>query len=280
SWRASILERLLKDPEKFFSIVLVGTNLSVIACTVTATALAVSRFGDSGALIATVVMTPLILIFGEVIPKSIYLDHADRISIVAAPFLKVLAFLLWPVIAPVTLLARVMTGRLRENEKGSYIISTREELLYLYGRGKSPDHAKSRESKMIDRIFRFGVIKASDLMVPFDRVISFPVTASVDEVIEGAKLHPYSRYPLTSPGDDRVVGVISLFDMLGLDGGERLSAMMQKPFFVDKDEFVKRLLLTMKDEPDHFAIVMDGDEAAGIITLEDILENIVGDIAT
>lgn len=280
SWRGSILERLLQDPEKFFSIVLVGTNLSVIVCTATATALAVARFGDSGPLIATVVITPLILIFGEVIPKSLYLENADRVSVIVAPFLKVLGILLWPLIMPVTLFARLMTGRLRESEKGSAIISTREELIYLYGRGKDPDQAKSMESKMIDRIFRFGSIKASDLMVPVERVISFPVTASVDEVIEEANRHPYSRYPLTSPGDGRIIGVISLFDMLGLDGGERLATMMQKPFFVDKDEFVKRLLLTMKDEPDHFAIVMDGDDAAGIITLENILENIVGEIAT
>ncbi|MBN2184224.1 MAG: DUF21 domain-containing protein [Candidatus Krumholzibacteriota bacterium] len=280
SWSARILEGLLQDPEKFFSIVLVGTNLSVIVCTAIATSLAVSRFGDSGPLIATVVITPLILVFGEVIPKSVYLDHADRISIIVAPFLKAFGILLWPVIMPVTLFTRLMTGRLKENEKSRYIISTREELIYLHWKGKASDQAKKRETKIIDRVFRFGMIKASDLMVAVDRVVSFPVTASVEDVIEEVNRHPYSRYPLTSPGDGRIVGVISLFDMLGLDGGERLATIMQKPFFVDKDEFVKRLLLTMKEETDHLAIVMDGKETVGIITLEDILENIVGEIAT
>ncbi len=71
-----------------------------------------------------------------------------------------------------------------------------------------------------------------------------------------------------------------MFDMLGLDGGERLAAIMQRPFLVDKDVYVKRLLLAMKDEPDHFAVVTDGEDTVGIITLEDILENIVGEIAT
>ncbi|MBN2071875.1 MAG: HlyC/CorC family transporter [Candidatus Krumholzibacteriota bacterium] len=280
SWRASILERLIQDPEKFFSIVLVGTNISVIICTATATALAVSRFGDSGPLIATIVITPLILIFGEVIPKSIYLDHADRFSIIVAPFLKALTFILWPVIMPVTLFARLMTGRLKESEKGSYIISTREELIYLYRRGNASEEVKKRETEMIDKVFRFGMIKASDLMVPASEVISFPVTASIDEVVEEANRHPYTRYPLTSPDDGSIVGVISLFDLLGLDGGESLEMVMHEPFFVDSDIFAKRLLLTLKNNPDHFAIVTDNGRTAGIITLENILENIVGDIAT
>ncbi len=280
SWRGRIADRLLDDPERFFSIVLVGTNISVIVCTATATALAVSKFGDSGALIATIVMTPVILIFGEVIPKSLYLENADRIAVAVAPFLRGIGILLWPLIMPVTLFARLMTGRLKEEEKRNSIISTREELIYLHRSGKGSEHAKSRELKMIDRIFRFGSIKASELMVPAGRVVSFPVTASVDEVIEEANRHPYSRFPLTSPEDGRIIGFISMFDMLGLDGGERLAAIMQRPFLVDKDVYVKRLLLAMKDEPDHFAVVTDGEDTVGIITLEDILENIVGEIAT
>ena len=93
SWRGRVLERLLESPEKFFSIVLVGTNLSVVVCTATATAMAVSRFGQAGALVATVVMTPVLLILGEVIPKSAYLYHADHIALVVSPFLRLAYFI-------------------------------------------------------------------------------------------------------------------------------------------------------------------------------------------
>ncbi len=280
SWRARVLEKFLVNPEQFFSIVLVGTNISVVACTATATALTVSIYHGSGALIATMVITPLLLVFGEVIPKSLFLYHADRISILVAPFLRLVSFLLWPVVMPVTYLARLLMGA-SGGEGGRYnILSTREELIHLYRRGRVSGSAEKRETKIIDRLFRFGIVRAADLMVPMNDVISFPVTASVDEVIEEADRHPYSRYPLISPENERVVGVIFLFDLLGLDGGERLATVMHKPFQVNRDEYAKRLLIRMKDDPDHFAVVVDDQgNALGIITLENILENIVGDIA-
>ncbi len=281
SWRAGIIERLLDSPERFFSIVLVGTNLSVIACTVTATALAISLFGDSGALIATLAMTPLILIFGEVVPKAIYLYHADRFSIAVAPYLRFMLYLLWPVVVPVTNIARFLTGRSDEEERKLNIISTREELIYLYNRGREQGAVEKRETDMMDRVFNFGVMRAGDLMIPMEKVKTYSVDSSVDDVVGRSGIGDYSRFPLISPENGRVVGVLSLFDLLGLDGGERLSSVMHAPFMAAPDEFAERLLLRMKDDPLHFAIVTGKDgNALGIVTLEDILENIVGDIAT
>jgi CBS domain containing-hemolysin-like protein len=116
-------------------------------------------------------------------------------------------------------------------------------------------------------------------MVPIRDVVSFPVNASVDEVVEEANKHTYSRFPLVSPHDGSIVGVISLFDLLGLDGGERLATVMHKPLKVSEDESAERLLIKLKDEPIHFAVVTSGEKAKGIITLENILESIVGDIS-
>ncbi|MBN1163234.1 MAG: DUF21 domain-containing protein [Candidatus Krumholzibacteriota bacterium] len=280
SWRARVLENLLDSPERFFSIVLVGTNLSVVICTATATALAVSQIGDSGALVATVVMTPLLLIFGEVIPKSAFLYHADRISILIAPFLKIIPYLLWPLVIPSTWLARVLTNLVGGDPRRFNILSTQEELIYLYRRGKQEGSTEERERRIIDRVIRLNKVHTEDLMVPLESVISFSVSSSVDEVIAEANKHTYSRFPLLSPEGGRVVGIISLFDLLGLDGGEKLSAVMHSPFLAHRNEYADHLLIRMKDEPHHFAIVVD-DEGTnlGIVTLEDILENIIGDIS-
>ena len=279
SWRARLLEKLLRTPEYFFSIVLVGTNLAVISCTAVATGLAVRLLGDSGGLVAVVVMTPLMLIFGEVIPKSAFLYHADQVSIKIAPVLRVMSIVLFPLVLPARLLARMMS-RLAGAEDGKLdILGSREDLIFLYRRGKAGGDLEEREKRMIDGVFSFGTRRAGDLMIPMDSVVSFPVNASVDEVVEEANKHTYSRFPLISPNDGSIVGIISLFDLLGLDGGERLAAVMHKPLKVSEDESAESLLIRLKDEPLHFAVVTSGEKAKGIITLENILESIVGDIS-
>lgn len=281
SWRARVAERLIESPERLFSVVLVGNNLVNVVCTVTATALAIRFFGESGVILATLVMTPVILILGEVVPKALYLYHADRFSIAVAPYVRIMFYLLWPVVMPVTGIARLIAGRSADEERKMNLIATREELIYLYSKGREKGETEKRETDMIDRVFNFGVMRAGDLMIPMEKVETFPVTSSVDEVRARADASSFSRYPLVSPESGRIVGVISLFDLLGLDGGERLSSVMHRPFTASADELAERLLIRMKDDPLHFAVVMNRDgEALGIVTLEDILENIVGDIAT
>ena len=279
SWRARLLEKLLRRPEYFFSIVLVGTNLAVISCTALATALAVRHFGDSGSLVATIVMTPVLLIFGEVIPKSAFLYHADDVSIKIAPVLRVISIVLFPLVLPATLFARLMSKLTGAGDGKLDMLGSREDLVYLYRRGKVEGVLEERDRRMIDGVFSFGTRHARELMIPMDRVISFPVNASVDEVIEEANRHTFSRFPLVSPNDGSIVGIISLFDLLGLDGGERLATVMHKPLMVSEDESAERLLVRMKSEPLHFAVVTNGEKAMGIITLENILESIVGDIS-
>jgi putative hemolysin len=278
-WRARILERLINSPEHFFSVVLVATNLAVIVCTAAATDLAVAAFGSSGAAVATAVMVPIILVFGEVIPKSVFLYHADRVSAAVAPFLQLLAYILWPLVMPATLLVRALLKAVGAGGQRFSILSTREELVYLYRMGKKDSALERGERLVIDRVFRFESVRARDLMIPMERVVSIPVTASVDEVVAEANRHTYSRFPIVFPEDGRVVGIISLFDLLGLDGGEKLTSVMHKPRFVKENELAERLFVAMKDEPMHMAVVVsDRGEMRGIVTLENILQNIIGDI--
>ncbi len=278
-WRARILERLINSPEYFFSVVLVANNLAIIICTAVATDLAVTLFGSSGAVVATAVMVPVLLVFGEVIPKSVFLYHADRVSVAVAPFLQLLAYLLWPLVMPATLLVRALLKAVGAGGQRFGILSTREELVYLYRLGKKDSALERGERLVIDRVFRFESVRARDLMIPMERVVSIPVTASVDEVIAEANRHTYSRFPIVSPEDGRVVGIVSLFDLLGLDGGEKLTSVMHLPRFAKEDESAERLFVAMKDEPMHMTIVVgERGEMRGIVTLETILQNIIGDI--
>jgi putative hemolysin len=277
--RAHILERLLENPELFFSVVLVGTNIAVIVCTAAATALSVRLFGESGVLVATVVMTPLLLIAGEVVPKSAFLYHADRVSLLAAPLLRFFLYLLYPIVVPAMLLTRFLLLVTGSREKRFSLLNSREELIYLYRRGKEEGMVERRERLIINRVFAFGEVRAKELMIPFERVVSVPVTASIDQIIEEANKHTYSRYPVLSGSGGEVVGVISMFDLLGLDGGEKISEVMHEPLFALDEEPAGKLLVRMKDEALHMAIVVDGaGDTKGILTLENILENIVGDI--
>jgi putative hemolysin len=277
--RARILERLLENPELFFSVVLVGTNLSVIVCTAAATALSVSLFGENGVAVATIVMTPLLLIAGEVVPKSAFLYHADRVSLLVAPLLRFFLYLLYPIVAPAVLLIRFLLLVTGSREKRFNLLNSREELIYLYRRGKEEGTVERRERLIIDRVFAFGTVRAREIMIPFERVVSIRVTDSIDQVVEEANKHTYSRYPVLSEDGREVVGVISMFDLLGLDGGEEVANVMHEPLFATEGEPAVKLLVRMKDEALHMAVIVDETgETRGILTLENILENIVGDI--
>lgn len=283
SFGARVLENLLESPEFFFSIVLVGTNLAIIACTAEATSLAIKFFGNAkGPFIATAVMTPLLLIFGEVVPKSAFLYHSDRVSIFVAPILRAISYILWPLIKPMAFLAEALSRLTGKNEFEADFITTREELIYLYRGGREEeDIIAERELRIIDSVFRFGVVKASDLMLPISEVVTFPYNASISQVVDAANKYPFSNYPLVSPDSGMVVGVISLFDLLGMDSGEKLTSLMHKPFLAREDELAEHLIVRMKGEPLHLAIVVDPKgNPKGIVTLENIIENIVGDIAS
>ena len=277
-WRARILERLLDSPELFFSVVLVGTNVAVIVCTAAATAVAVGILGESGVVVATLVMTPLLLVFGEVIPKSVFLYHADRVALNVSPLLNFFLYLLYPLVAPATLFARFLLTIFGSKDEHLDFLNSREELVYLYRRGKKEGAAEKRERMIIDRVFNFKGVSARELMIPFDRVVSFPLSASVEEVVDESNKHTFSRFPILSE-TGTVAGIVSMFDLLGLDGGEELTEVMHEPCFAEEDDPAVRLLVRLKEEALHMAVVVDRDKMAiGILTLENIFENIVGDI--
>lgn len=277
-WRAQILEKLLDSPELFFSVVLVGTNVAVIVCTAVATAVAVGHLGESGIVVATLVMTPLLLVFGEVIPKSVFLYHADRVALNVSPLLNFFFYLLYPLVAPAALFAGFLLNFFGSKDEHFDFINSREELIYLYRRGKKEGAAEKRERMIIDRVFNFKGVSARELMIPFEKVVSFPLSASIEEAIDEANKHTYSRFPILSD-TGIVVGIVSMFDLLGLDGGEELAAVMHEPCFAQEEDPAVRLLVRMKEEALHMAVVVDKEgRAVGILTLENIFENIVGDI--
>lgn len=277
SWRARSIEQLLGKPERFFAVVLVSTNVAVIACTAAATELSISFFGESGAVVATAVMVPVLLIFGEVIPKSLFLYHADRVAVAVAPGLKFLEILLWPLVQPASALVRALLGAGSMGAGRFNILSTREELVYMYRMGKRKEELDTREQLIIDRVFRFKEVRARDILVPLERVVFFSEKDSVSEVASRIDRYPFSRFPVLSEDGKTVVGIIALVDLLGLDGGEKLTSVMHRPLFARETDSAEKLLVQMKDETMHMAIVIgERGQIRGIVTLEDILESIIG----
>jgi CBS domain containing-hemolysin-like protein len=281
SVRAGILEGWFNAPEFFFSIVLVGTNLANIACTAEATAVAINLFGSSGPLISVAVMTPLLLVFGEVIPKAVFMHYADHLSMNTAPVLKAFSYILFPLVKPASILGELFARMAGRSGEASGVITSREELLNLYMTGGGESEIARKEHEIINKVFRFGVTRVRDLMLPMKQVVSIPYDTPVSAAIETANRYPYSRFPLVSPDSGRVAGVVSVFDLLNVDSGEKLTSLMHKPFYAREDELAERVLLRMKSEPLHFAIVIGrGGVQKGILTLENIIESIVGDIAS
>ncbi len=284
--RARIVNRLIERRERLIGAILLGNNLVNILASALATSLLISYFGDVGVAYATIIMTALVLIFAEVLPKTYALRRTNAMALTAAPLLRPLVIIL----APITRIIEVIVGLtlrlfgVKGNEDG---LSAADEL-----RGALAIHSESgeivkSEKDMLDGILDLSDVDVSDIMVHRRNMIMIDSNQSPAEIVQEMLKSPFTRVPLWRNEPENIVGVLHARDLLqalaeakgDLDGVDPM-ALCRTSWFVPETTTLREQLSAFRERREHFALVVDEYGALmGLVTLEDILEEIVGDIA-
>lgn len=268
---------LVKHPAMFFSTTLVGTNICTVTGSVVVTFYLISNYGEAYAPLA-IVFWPFTLIFGEMVPKSVYQHHADKIVLKVAPMLFIVSWILAPIIWPLTKLTDFLLGGVK-SRFGSEPPVTKEELELMMEMKDAASDVKPVERTLISRIFDLEDKIVENIMTPLVDVVSLSVDAPRDEAIKTMEKCGYSRIPVYQGKVINVVGILTGIDLLLSPEDKEVKDLIHPPYYVPENIPLDTLIITMKRKGNPLAIVVDEFGAAtGIVTIEDVLEEVVGEI--
>ena len=271
---------LLKDRERILATTLCGTNLSVVTNSILITSFLISLLSGKGEVYAVILLTPLLLIFGEIIPKTLFQQNADSISLRVAYPIFLASYIFYPLVYLITRVTQYLFRLFGVKGSQGIPFVTREELRLIVKMSRKGSDLTPEEVTMIDRLFDFAHTTVKEAMVPLVDVVAVEDTVTIREVIELIDVKGHSRIPVYHERIDNIIGVINSFDLLdeSLSRKPLLSFIRVAPY-VPEVKPVDDLLIEMQKQRNHLAVVVDEyGGGVGIITIEDILEEIVGEI--
>ena len=279
--RAARVLRVTGNPEKMLSAILIGNNIVNLSASSISTSLAIHLFGNTGAGIATGILTFLILIFGEVTPKTMATIKADSMSLTAAAPIGFLMKILTPVIFIINKLSLGLMFLLHVNIKDAQKKMTEEELRTIVDVSQENGVIEHEERDMIHNLFDFGDAEAKEIMVPRIDMTFVQADATYQEVLDIFRQDMFTRLPVYEDSTDNVIGIINMKDFLLQNDTPEFSVrnLLREPYFTYEHKNTADLFLEMRKSSISLAIVLDEyGVTAGLITLEDLLEEIVGEI--
>lgn len=279
--KAITLMKVIEDPGKMLSMILVGNNIVNLSASSMMTTLTMELFGSKAVGAATGVLTLLILVFGEITPKTMATLNAERLSLAYAGIVYWLMRLLTPVIFLVNKLSTAVMFLLRVDPNKKPDAITEDELRTIVEVSHEEGVIESEEKKMINNVFDFGDAVARDVMVPRIDMVMVDVNATYKELIELFRKERFTRIPVYENSTDNVIGIINVKDFLLYDNAQKFSLrdLLRQPLYTYEYKKTAELMVEMRKTSNNIIIVLDEYGAtAGLITLEDMLEEIVGDI--
>ena len=282
---AKIFEYLFKNKELLICTILFANNLVNVLASALATKILIELTNTDGILYATIIMTLMILVFGELIPKTLALSKADNYALKIAPFMKFLVILLYPLTITLNFFVSILLKLVGVNYssfKKEEISEKREEELRgaidLHGQDSSGD-----EKNMLKSILDLDEITVGSIMIPRKDIFSLSAKINYNDLIEKLDESPHSRIPVWEKNPENIIGVFHVRRLLSLKKTDPknfdIKSFCQKPWFIPESTKLDNQLMEFKKKKEHFSIVVDEyGEFLGIVTLEDIIEEIVGDI--
>jgi Mg2+/Co2+ transporter CorB len=285
--RASLVLKITEKKERLIGALLLGNNLANITASAVATAALIKVFGDSGAVIASGIMTALILIFAEVMPKTYAIAYPDRVALAVAPLMRAISAVLGPIVLAVEYIVKITLRLFGVNiEENQDVLSAHDELRGTIDLRHKEGTVVKQDKDMLGGVLDLKNLEVLDVMVHRTQMTIIdgrqPVTEIVDQVLKSG----HSRIPVWRDSPENIVGILhtrSLFAAIQKHGGDvekvKLDDIMIDPWFVPDTRTLESQLAAFLRRKTHFAIVVDEyGETQGLITLEDIMEEIVGDI--
>lgn len=279
--QAEYVLKIIEDPSKMLSAILIGNNVVNLYASSLATVLATHIWGNKIVGIATGILTLLILIFGEITPKTVATIQAERIAFRFAKIIYYIMTVLTPVIFVVNQLSFLVLKLLRVDVKAKGESITEDELRTIVEVSHEEGVIESEEKKMINNVFDFGDAVARDVMLPKVNMTFVDVDATYDELMEVFRSEKYTRYPVYEETTDNVIGIVNIKDLFLIpkDKEFKLRDYLREPYYTYEFKKTTELMVELRKTMNSVAIVLDEYGAtAGLITLEDMLEEIVGEI--
>ena len=287
SKRAKTALKLTDNPERLIGALLLGNNLANITASAVATAALIKIFGSSGAVIASAVMTVLILIFAEVMPKTYAITYPERVALAVAPFMRVIAAILGPVVMTVEYIVKMTLKLFGANiDENAPVFSAHDELRGAIDLHHKEDTLVKKDRDMLGGILDLKNLEVADVMIHRTRMVmldgGLPIKTLVDEILKSG----HTRIPVWTEKPDNIIGILhakTLFAALQKHNGDttkfKIADLLSDPWFVPDTRPLEDQLNSFLRRKTHFAIVVDEyGEVQGLLTLEDIIEEIVGDI--
>ena len=278
SKKAKLACELLEHYDKLLSTILIGNNIVNILMASIGTVLFVRHYGDVGATISTIVVTVVVLVFGEISPKSVAKDCAERFAMFSAPILQVFLFVLTPLNFLFSLWKKLLAKVFRLNGESKM---SQEELLMLVDEVQQDGSIDKNEGELLKNAIDFSEQQAQDILIHRVDLAALPITASKEEVAALFTETKYSRLLIYQDSIDHILGTVHQKDFyVGCGITEKpLEEIIVPPLFVLENEPISRLLKTLQKAKTHVAVVVDEyGGTCGIVTMEDILEELVGEI--
>ncbi|MFC1704272.1 hemolysin family protein [Candidatus Omnitrophota bacterium] len=269
--QASVAYGLLKRPDKLLATTLVGTNLSVVIASSLATTVCIQIFGEKGPLIATIAMTPIILIFGEIIPKTIFREHANRIAPFIALPLSAFQKILTPAVAVASTISSLIIRLLGIKGSHKNPLLTKEEIRACIKEIADQGVLENGEEEIIQSVFDFTLTKAGDIMTPLHKVVSISRQETKERIKEKSKVHGFSRFPVFD--GKTLIGLINIFDIFYNDGewAERIRPIGK----ADANLRIDELFSQMQAKKELMTVITKDSKFVGIVTTEDIMEEVL-----
>ena len=278
---AKLVLQITDNSGKLLSAILIGNNIVNLSASSLTTTIAIGLGADMSVAIATGILTVLILLFGEITPKTIATLHAEKLSLLYAVPVKIIMTVLTPISVVVNILARGILFLLRVDPNAKPDAMTEDELLTIVDVSHEEGVIEEEEREMIYNVFNLGDAKAKDVMVPRVNVVFANVENTYSELIDIFRENKFTRLPVYEETTDNVIGTINMKDLLLYDKTMdfQMRDFLRDAYFTYEHKVVSELLVEMREASYNIAIVLDEyGETAGLITLEDILEEIVGEI--
>ncbi|MDR1875510.1 MAG: hemolysin family protein [Synergistaceae bacterium] len=279
----SFFRWLMDDLQKVLTLCLISNNVVNIAASALATTFALRVFGQKALLYVVPVMTVLVVIFGEILPKSVAMIHTERILLVCTPILRVLGFVAWPLTWLMLMSVHAIGWLFNIDLKRQSPFVTREEIEQVVNIGEESGALEAVERRMIHGVIDFEDTRVYEIMVPRVDMVAIEVTDTIDDAMKVFIEHGHSRVPVYDDSPDNIVGILHVKDTLkhlvASELDQPVSSLVREPMFVPESIRTVELLEAMRRDHVHIAIAVDEyGGISGIVTMEDLLEEIVGEI--
>ncbi len=279
---AKLALKLLQTPDVLLSTTLVGTNISTVVLTTIGALLMIRLFGEAGELYAVIILTPILLILGEIVPKSVYQQKSDGLTPLIIYPLRWASFLFYPIVFVFSRIARATARLVGAGKTAQPLFITREQLRTVVEMAEHGAMMDAFGRGRIRRVIRFAETTVAEAMIPIAEATAISRGSSAAEAIALVRKRGYNRLPVYENSTSNVIGVVTLntWDLMDREiAAKPLQDLIKPALYVSPLQTIDQLLPMLHRRADHMAIVVDEfGTAVGMITMEDIVEEVVGEI--